>query len=243
MPVHPHDEQLIHRALRERFGERAADESGVRAGPSIDFAAFAAWLDPHSSYRKKVAGSSSQLGAHVYGQGSACTNPASAAAFGSSARRWGPGGLTARPLREAEPSALVPSREALVPSSPPPGQLTLEVHHFVPCQKLQRDGAVEWLQVQTDFLRLCYPPISTPSARKEPGKPVLWATQQLITITPGSEGWNELGAVLASGIPHEAELGLQLVETSRGLHVGTAVLNLADLLRSGADVKHAELPV
>ena len=63
---------------------------------------------------------------------------------------------------------------------------------------------------------------------KKPGVPVVFNSQQLISIQRGSEGWTELGQALTSGILHESEVGLLVVEPDKSLHVGTAVVNLAD---------------
>ena len=238
------DERLVERGLLQTFGDRAKISDDE---PAIDFAAFAAWLDPHSAYRRKNAGASSAVTANESVQ-----RHVSSAAFGSSAARWGGGGIGDRYSARGAPreGENLPPRDGFDPrhpisdpDSPPAGQLALEIHHFLPCQKLQRDAGIETLQVQTDFLGLCQPPVTTPTAPKAPGKPVLWSTQQLITIARGSEGWSELGQRLASGIPHEAEVGLLVIEPERNLHIGTAVINLIEMLRSGSDIRHTEIPL
>ena len=45
------------------------------------------------------------------------------------------------------------------------GTVGLCIHRFVPCQTLQRDASVEWLQLQTDLLGLCAPPVCTDAAQ------------------------------------------------------------------------------
>ena len=149
LAVSPTDEPAVERALVVHFGEQGYDAT-------IDFAAFAAWLDPHSTYRRKPAGESSAREAALgdVPVKAGVTGRPSSAAFGSSAARWGVGGLGGGVRREAESAAKnpimlgAPINDA---DSPAVGQLALEVHHFLPCQKLQRDPEVKTLQVQTDF--------------------------------------------------------------------------------------------
>ena len=65
--------------------------------------------------------------------------------------------------------------------------------------------------------------------------PLLWSLS--------SEGWNTLGQLLANGIPHECEVGLLVIEPERALHIGTATINLLEMLRSQSDMKRVELAV
>jgi len=53
----------------------------------------------------------------------------------------------------------------------------------------------------------------------------------------------ELGQLLTSGILHESEVGLLVVEPNKGLHIGTAVVSLGELLQTQADLKRMDVPV
>ena len=123
------------------------------------------------------------------------------------------------------------------------GTVGLCIHRFVPCQTLQRDASVEWLQLQTDLLGLCAPPVCTDAAQKLPGEIVEWELEEMVDVPPGSVRWARLGELLSSGIPHEAEAALTLIEAQSGARLGQAVVNLATMLDKGHELHGVELPV
>ena len=135
------------------------------------------------------------------------------------------------------------SRAAAAGGRPGGGDGGLCIHRFVPCQTLQRDASVEWLQLQTDLLGLCAPPVCTDAAQKLPGEIVEWELEEMVDVPPGSVRWARLGELLSSGIPHEAEAALTLIEAQSGARLGQAVVNLATMLDKGHELHGVELPV
>lgn len=64
---------------------------------------------------------------------------------------------------------------------------------------------VDESQIETDFLRLCSPPLVTAPARKLAGEQVEWHAQQMVDVPPGSKAWELLGEVTDASIDKVAQ--------------------------------------
>lgn len=104
----------------------------------IDLSMLASWLDPHSSFRRKPLEESltpqhSFLASSRYEEEECKETP-----------RWshgeGKGWSHAGRLRQ--------QGEAWQPATPGVGSMLLELHYFLPCQSLQLDDSIRWLQVE-----------------------------------------------------------------------------------------------
>ena len=162
------DEEELYDAVEAEVHAATGNRDGV-----IDFAMLASWLDPHSSFRRKSLEETA---------GPAVASGGSSAAFGSSARydsghhngdpwvdslrggeydsgwdTWQDGRGGGGEWRGGEARGGDLWRE--VSGTMHVGSLGLEVHHFLPCQALQRDDSVRWLQVCPAHL----PPHTTPT--------------------------------------------------------------------------------
>ena len=78
------------------------------------------------------------------------------------------------------------------------------IHRFVPCQTLQRDASVEWLQLQTDLLGLFGRGVRRRSA-EAPGAFVEWKPRRWWTCRRGRCGGRASASCCRIDSAHEAE--------------------------------------